>query len=706
MAPLAVAAAAYPFLPSGQVHDVAYQAIGLVAVVVALGGLIRQGPARPPGALLVLAGYLGWLVGDPVHARGVHLFETDTYSAPAAAVHLAAYALIACGLLMMVRRRGESRDQTALLDVAVLATGFAIAAAVFVITPLARDSGPSLADKVLSSAAPIAGVLVLCVLVRLWAKPGAKPAAFGLLTGSLALTLLGNVLYDYAAVDSTVSSSVLPDVLLLAGYVLVAGAAWTRSVQEQPELVPGQVHLVDPRRRGFVLTAGVLVPAVAVLVAGLADERLDWRVVGAGLLLMSLLVVNQMSGMLSVMQVQGFQLAGLARSDALTGIPNQRTWEFELTRAAKAARERNAPLTVVLLDLDQLREYYETHGHPAGDQLIRATASAWWDLLEPGQVLARCTGGKFALLCPSLWADDVRLMVDALRAATPSEQTACVGVATWDPNLEPSSVVAAADQALIEAKRGGPDQVRLAPRPTSTTLIPRPTMFWQPIVDLRTTRPVGVEALSRFPGDDPLSVFEEATRVGSGPTLEAVAITYALTNRPAGLWVAVNVSLEALGSVQVKRALAGNLAGVVLEISEHSSTKAIDLTGVLDDYRARGATIAIDDWGPGFSNIDRLVMLRPDIVKVDVSRLTALGTDHQSAAIRLITSWAETVGAQICAEGVETEAQWQQLMSFGVQLGQGYYFGRPMPPEELLALPRDAVPARSASPTANSGTPV
>lgn len=694
MAPLAVAVAAYRFLPSGQVRDLGHVAIGLVAVVAAFWGFIRQGPARPHGWLLVLGGFLGWVIGDTVHTLGVHVVDMDAYSGPADVVCVASSGVIACGLLMMLRRRGERVDLTAVLDVAILATGLAVVAGVFLIAPIARDSSLSLADRVTSSAYPIADVLLLSILVLLWTKPDAKTAAFGLLSGSLALIVLGDVLYRYTIVDSTFSISVVDDLLWLAGYVLAAGAAWTWSVQELAEPVPGEAKLIAPRRRLVVLTVGLLLPALALLVDGLTSEHLDWPVVACGALLMSLLVVTRMGGMLNLTQGQAVQLAGLARADALTGIPNRRTWDFELSRAAKVARELNAPLTVALIDLDNFRQYNNTHGHPAGDRLLREAATAWSELLQPGQVLARHGGEEFALLCPGLWAADVRPMVDAMRGCTPGGQTASVGVATWDPHSEPSSVVAAAERALREAKRGGRDQVHLAPRPTSTSLIPRPTMFWQPIVDLRTTRPVGVEALSRFPGDDPLTVFEAATSVGSGPTLEAVAITYALTNRPEGLWVAVNVSLEALGSIQVQRALAGNLTDVVLEIVEHSNSEVADLAGLLQDYRARGAVIAVDDWGPGFSNIDRLVMLRPDIVKVDISRLTKLGSDHQGAAVRLITSWAAMVGAEICAEGVETEEQWRQLVGFGVQFGQGHFFGRPMPPEELLALPRDTVPAR------------
>ncbi len=697
MVPLVAAVAAYPFLPSGVVRDLGYPAIGLVAVVAAFWGLLRQGAARPRGWLLVLGGYLGWFVADGIHTLGVHVVDIDTSPGPADAVNLAAYGVVAGGLLLMVRRPGERRDLTAVLDVAILAAGLAVVAGVFLLAPIARDSSLTQAAKVTGSAYPLADLLLLSILVLLWTKPDAKTAAFRLLSGSLVLTLLADLLHVCSIVDPTISYPVVEEVLGLAGFALAAVAAWTWSVPELVEPVPGQPELIDLRVRLVLLTGGLLLPTVALLVDGLTTEDLAWPVVAVGSLLLSLLVLTRLGGMLRLGQARAVQLAGLARADALTGIPNRRTWDFELARAAKAAQELNAPLTVALFDLDNFRQYNDTHGRPAGDRLLRDAATAWAALLKPGQVLARFGGEEFALVCPGLWAADARPVVEAMRAATPGGQTASVGVATWDSNSEPSSVVAAAARALHEAKRGGRDRVQLAPRPTNTTLIPRPIMFWQPIVDLGTTRPVGVEALSRFPGDDPLTVFGAAASVGSGPTLEATAITYALSNRPEGLWVAVNVSLEALGSVQVQRALAGNLTDVVLEITEHSDVDVSDLARLLKDYRARGAVIAVDDWGPGLSTIDRLVVLQPDIVKLDISRVTTLSSEYQSATISLIAEWAELVGAKVCAERVETEEQWQQLRGLGVHLAQGHFFGRPMPPEELMTLPRDSVLLRRPS---------
>ena len=309
--------------------------------------------------------------------------------------------LVACGLLLMVRRRGERADLTAVLDVAVLAAGLAVVAGVVLIAPIARDSSLTLAGKVTSSAYPMADLLLVSILVLLWTRPGAKPTAFRLLSAALVLTLLGDVLHAYRSVDSTISSPVVEGVLWLAGYALIAGAAWTWSAPELAEPVPGEVEPIAPRRRLLVLTVGLMLPASTLLGTGLTSDDAVWPVIAGGSLLMSLLVVARLGGMLTGGQVPAVELAGLARADQLTGIPNRRTWDFELGRPCEAARSLNAPLTVALLELDNFKQYKEGRGHRAGDRLLREATAAWSDLLKPGQVLARYAGQEFALLCPA-----------------------------------------------------------------------------------------------------------------------------------------------------------------------------------------------------------------------------------------------------------------------------------------------------------------
>ena len=140
----------------------------------------------------------------------------------------------------------------------------------------------------------------------------------------------------------------------------------------------------------------------------------------------------------------------------------------------------------------------------------------------------------------------------------------------------------------------------------------------------------------------------------------------------------MNVSVGALVSEQVRAVLPTDLTGVVLEITEQTDTDDWDVVmAVIGDYRARGALVAIDDWGRGYSNVERIMRLRPEVVKLDRSLLGELEDECRQESLRTLVGWARSMGARVCAEGVETSEQWRLLRELGVDLGQGYYFGRP-----------------------------
>jgi EAL domain-containing protein (putative c-di-GMP-specific phosphodiesterase class I) len=214
------------------------------------------------------------------------------------------------------------------------------------------------------------------------------------------------------------------------------------------------------------------------------------------------------------------------------------------------------------------------------------------------------------------------------------------------------------------------------PRP-----LPVPRIALQPIVDIGTRSEIAVEALSRFDDRCPAEVFAEAHRNGDGAELEALALRGAFAHRAPGRVLSVNVSLAALLTPQVREVLPANLSGIILEITEYSDVDDEPAVAtLLEELRARGARIAVDDWGTGYSNLDRVLRLRPEVVKVDVSLVQNLDSPYFHAAVRAVMSWAQEVGASICAEGIETEAQWQAAQQLGVPPGQGYLFGRPVVP--------------------------
>jgi len=213
-------------------------------------------------------------------------------------------------------------------------------------------------------------------------------------------------------------------------------------------------------------------------------------------------------------------------------------------------------------------------------------------------------------------------------------------------------------------------------------------MVFQPIVDVTDSSIVGVEALSRFAGKplrSPDLWFEEAASVGLGPMLEMKAISAALAQAarlPEEAFLAVNVSPELLLSGKLDYLVDDPICPrLVFELTEHV---------VVDDYgpirsriarfRDRGVRIAIDDTGAGFSSMRHILLLQPEIIKLDQS-LTH-GVDHDPARRALassLVSFAKDIGSDLIAEGVETADELQTLERLGAQWVQGFHIARPQP---------------------------
>lgn len=457
---LTVAAVGYAFVPlSGFALTSYYDLVAIAAMGMAYRGVACHGPARRRGWLLVLGGFSGWVVGDLVYAVEQQVWHDEVYPAPSDAVYLVAYGILAAGALLMVRTRRAGRDMTALLDATIIATGAAVVAAVFVIAPLAGDSGLTGFGKVVSSAYPIGDVLLIAVIVRMWAAPGAQTASFRLLLSALGLTLTADIMWNASVIVTGSQVNRWADVLWLGSYVVIAAAACVPSMTTLAESAPDREITSSSHRRLVVLACGIMLPAVALLIDGATGGTVLWPVIGLGSLLISALVLLRMGGILRTVEVQAVQLAALARSDALTGAPNRRTWDHELSRACALSQEQDTPLCIAMIDIDNFKTYNDTHGHQAGDRLLREAVAGWSAQLGPETLLARYGGEEFAVLLPGLTLAQAQARIQGLRSITPHGQTFSAGVSTWDPRTEPASAVATADQALYQAKRTGRDRV-------------------------------------------------------------------------------------------------------------------------------------------------------------------------------------------------------------------------------------------------------
>jgi diguanylate cyclase (GGDEF)-like protein len=162
-------------------------------------------------------------------------------------------------------------------------------------------------------------------------------------------------------------------------------------------------------------------------------------------------LVSQRADMLSYVSDMLSQVTDMATTDALTGLPNRRAWETSLEEAL--AEDQSVALA--MLDFDYFKDFNDTHGHPAGDRLLRETAAAWREELRAGDLVARLGGDEFALLLPNCNAANALEVVERLRLRIPSGQSCSAGIATHGSGAHPEALMASADTALYEAKTAG-----------------------------------------------------------------------------------------------------------------------------------------------------------------------------------------------------------------------------------------------------------
>lgn len=218
------------------------------------------------------------------------------------------------------------------------------------------------------------------------------------------------------------------------------------------------------------------------------------------------------------------------------------------------------------------------------------------------------------------------------------------------------------------------------------------TLVYQPIVDLAAARVAGYEALSRFPGTAGPDVwFAAAADAGLAAELEALAVHKALAtvdDLPADTFLTVNVSPHLLGSRPLQEALAvrPDLHRVVIELTEHTPVDDLEtLRRQTGELRERGALIALDDAGSGYSGLQQMTVLRPQIVKLDRALVADADTDPVRLALaEMLGEFAGRIDAWLLAEGIETPAELAVFHRLGVPLAQGWLLGRPAPTFQQL----------------------
>lgn len=156
------------------------------------------------------------------------------------------------------------------------------------------------------------------------------------------------------------------------------------------------------------------------------------------------------------------EVQDLARQDALTGLPNRRCLQELMPREMSRARRNQSPLCLAIIDIDHFKSYNDTHGHLAGDEVLRACAREWDGVLRGEDTLVRFGGEEFLVLLPDTDPEEAAEIVDRLRRQTPMEQTCSAGLALWDRVESIDDLLRRADEALYLAKASGRDQLAQA----------------------------------------------------------------------------------------------------------------------------------------------------------------------------------------------------------------------------------------------------
>jgi len=439
------------------------------------------------------------------------------------------------------------------------------------------------------------------------------------------------------------------------------------------------------------------------------------------------------------------QVAFLAYHDNLTGLPNRTMFEELLELGMARARRHDLSVAVLCIDVDDFKLVNESLGYEAGDALLRAVAERLREATRETDLVARQGGDEFLLLLadieggsvPGFEGTDGAILVvesvaarvhESLRApfnvaGTELYVSASIGISMFPHDADDATALLKnADAAMYQSRKTVPGSYLLHWRQSEealgklslTTRLRKAVenrnwqLHYQPVVELAEGKMVGVEALIRWadpngglvpPGDFiPLAeemglieaigdwVVEELSHQAAAWRAEGLELEVSFNLSPRQLWQPelTEKILQQLGAANV------DPGSIIVEVTESAAMADPERTlRILRDLNDRGLRLALDDFGTGYSSFARLRYLPVDLLKIDRLFIRDVAQDAQAGdMVRAIIQLAHGLGMTPLAEGIETEDEWRFLVEQGCRLGQGFYFCRPAPAEDILALYR------------------
>jgi diguanylate cyclase (GGDEF)-like protein/PAS domain S-box-containing protein len=429
------------------------------------------------------------------------------------------------------------------------------------------------------------------------------------------------------------------------------------------------------------------------------------------------------------------QLIREALHDPMTGLANRALLRDRVGFALGRARRTGGKVALMIVDLDDFKAVNDGLGHAAGDQVLVALARRLSQCVRPGDTVARLGGDEFAVLLDDASGDGApdavgeriqeMLRMPLLIAGQELFANASIGVANAEPgSADAEELLRNADVAMYMAKGKGKSQmatfhpemhVEMRDRITLANELRRAvsqeqfSLRYQPLVDLKTRRIIGMEALVRWQHPQrglvsPIEFIPMAEATGTivplgrwifDQALEAIVGLQAVQapgERPVS--ITINLSARQFQEPDLVDQIAASMAAVdvdpwtvVLELTETMLMDDIDgAIETMTALKALGLRLALDDFGTGYSSLSYLRRLPIDILKIDKSFVDSLSTPEGPGMVQSILRLGDTFRVATLAEGVETDEQLAQLRDLGCTYGQGYLFARPLRRAEVRAL--------------------
>jgi diguanylate cyclase (GGDEF)-like protein/PAS domain S-box-containing protein len=422
-----------------------------------------------------------------------------------------------------------------------------------------------------------------------------------------------------------------------------------------------------------------------------------------------------------------------ALHDPLTGMPNRTLALDRLAHALHRRVRERIDVAVFVLDLDGFKMINDSFGHAAGDDVLLAMAPRLTAAMRLTDTVARLGGDEFVVVCPDIAG--VRGALDAAErlAAAASRPlvlesgehffTLSIGIALAATREDtPDSLLGNADAAMYRAKERGRGRYELFDEAMRTKVMTRMRtetelrralehgelrVWYQPVIDLATGRPVSTEALARWEHPargliGPLEFIPIAEETGLIAELGLQVLGEACGQT--AIWQgeldpAIGVSVNVSGRQASNPMFPAQVAAVAEARGLRSGTLALEITEtvlmeeanapdtVFGTFQEHGLTLALDDFGTGYSSLSRLKQFPLDVLKIDRSFVAGVARNADDRAIVKATiDMAHAVGLTVVGEGVETREQEECLRALGCDRAQGYLYARPQPAAAITDL--------------------